>query len=111
MINIKKWDIVWCDLGDDGRGSEQSGGRPCVVIQNNTGNVHSPTTVVACITTKKKPKLPTHVKFLTHEMRENTILFEQIRTIDKCRIERVISNLPEEYIAKCEKALYIELFK
>ena len=43
-------------------GSEQGGVRPVLIIQNNIGNKHSPTTIVAAITSKAmtKTSLPTH---------------------------------------------------
>ena len=54
-------DMYYADLGR-GVGSEQEGYRPVVIIQNNTGNRHSPTVIVAAISSKVgvKPKLPTH---------------------------------------------------
>ena len=42
-------------------GSEQGGYRPVLIIQNNRGNQHSPTVIVAAITSQPKTKLPTHV--------------------------------------------------
>lgn len=54
-------DLFYADLGR-GIGSEQEGYRPVVIIQNNVGNKHSPTVIVAAITSKAnvKAKLPTH---------------------------------------------------
>jgi len=45
-------------------GSEQGGYRPALIIQNNTGNLHSPTVIVAAMSGKisEKPDLPTHHK-------------------------------------------------
>ena len=45
-------------------GSEQGGYRPVLIIQNNTGNLHSPTVIVAAMSGKisEKPDLPTHHK-------------------------------------------------
>ena len=53
-------DMYYADLGH-GIGSEQEGYRPVVIIQNDVGNKHSPTVIIASITSKKdaKPKLPT----------------------------------------------------
>ena len=39
-------ELYYADLGT-GIGSEQNGYRPVVVIQNDVGNKHSPTTIVA----------------------------------------------------------------
>lgn len=52
-------ELYYADLGT-GIGSEQNGYRPVVVIQNDVGNKHSPTTIVAAISTqiKTKAKLP-----------------------------------------------------
>ena len=52
-------DMYYADLGQ-GIGSEQEGYRPVVIIQNNVGNKHSPTVIIASVTSKTdaKPKLP-----------------------------------------------------
>lgn len=54
-------DMYYADLGR-GIGSEQEGYRPVLIIQNDTGNKHSPTVIVAAISSKvdAKAKLPTH---------------------------------------------------
>ena len=54
-------ELYYADLGT-GIGSEQNGYRPVVIIQNDVGNRHSPTTIVAAISTqiKIKANLPTH---------------------------------------------------
>ena len=57
---IRRGDIYHADLNPV-FGSEQGGYRPVLVIQNNRGNTHSPTVIVATITSKPKTKLPTHV--------------------------------------------------
>ena len=57
---IKRGEIYWVDFGKT-KGSEQGGKRPALVVQNNIGNKHSPTTIVVAITSKRKPNLPTHV--------------------------------------------------
>ena len=72
-------------------GSEQGGKRPVVVLQNNIGNRHSPTLIVATVTTRteKKKNQPTHVLVDSNPAFEepSMILLEQIFTIDKSRIE------------------------
>ena len=57
----KRGDIYFADFGQE-IGSEQMGYRPVVIIQNDTGNKHSPTVVVAAVTSKvdAKVKQPTH---------------------------------------------------
>lgn len=58
---IVRGDIFYANLYH-GIGSEQSGYRPVLIIQNNMGNRFSPTVIVAAITGKihYKARLPTH---------------------------------------------------
>ena len=71
--------------------SEQGGKRPVVVLQNNIGNRHSPTLIVATVTTRteKKKNQPTHVLVDSKPAFEepSMILLEQIFTIDKSRMQ------------------------
>ena len=56
---IKRGDIYYADLRPV-IGSEQGGVRPVLIIQNDTGNRHSPTVICAAITSRmNKAKLPT----------------------------------------------------
>ena len=81
-------DMYYADLGK-GIGSEQEGYRPVVIIQNNVGNKHSPTVIIASITSKRdaKAKLPTHYLIGAEDGLEmpSLVLLEQLRTIDKRR--------------------------
>ena len=78
-------DLYYADLGY-GIGSEQKGNRPVVIIQNNVGNKHSPTVIIAAITSKAnvKAKLPTHYYLDAGNglAMPSIVLLEQIRTID-----------------------------
>jgi hypothetical protein len=60
-VNIRRGDIFYADLRPV-VGSEQGGVRPVLVVQNDTGNRHSPTVIIAAITSRIKTKLPTHVE-------------------------------------------------
>ena len=97
--DIKRGDIFFADLSPV-VGSEQGGQRPVVIIQNDVGNQHAPTVIVAPITAQiSKPKMPTHVG-LPSELentgiaRDSVILLEQIRTIDKRRLQDKIGLVP-----------------
>ncbi len=48
-MTIRRGEIYWVEF-DPVKGSEQSGLRPALVVQNDVGNQHSPTTIVAAIT-------------------------------------------------------------
>ena len=41
---------MWLVDFNPGRGSEQKGARPALVIQNDTGNIYAATTIVAAVT-------------------------------------------------------------
>ena len=89
-------------------GNEQGGLRPVLIVQNNTGNRHSMTTIIAPMTTRTKTNLPTHVKVLVGEV-ENTVLLEQVRAISGIRLIAHRGSLSEEDMAKVDKALAISL--
>lgn len=109
MKNIKRGDVYYADL-DPVVGSEQNGRRPVLIIQNNVGNKHSPTVIVAIITSKRKAKLPTHVEIHIPELPlESMVMLEQLRTIDKQRLECFIGTLDKKYMSKVEIATQISL--
>jgi mRNA interferase MazF len=99
---MKRGEIYYVDLGD-GVGSEQSGHRPAVIIQNNMGNLHSPTVIVAVITTASKPNIPTHLKIFLKG--ESTILCEQIRTVSKTRVRDKIGVLTKKEMMLLDEKL------
>lgn len=103
---IKRGDIFYADLGK-GDGSEQGGIRPVIVIQNDIGNIHSPTVIVASLTSQmNKAKLPTHVNVHSEILEFNsTILLEQIRTIDKSKLKDRIGSLDFKTLKKMNFAL------
>lgn len=88
--------IYFLPILEDGIGSEQRGHRPVILIQNDVGNQYSPTIVVAPITSKQylKTKLPTHCYRKAGKTLKvsSVVLLEQLRTIDKKRIGRLIGK-------------------
>ena len=109
---IKRGDIYYADLNPV-IGSEQGGKRPVLIISNDVGNKHSPTVIVAAITSRvhTKAKLPTHtaVKDLEGLSKDSIILLEQIRTIDKKRLQEYVGTLDSEHIRTADKALSVSL--
>ena len=108
----RRGDIYCADL-DPVVGSEQGGVRPVIVIQNDTGNKHSPTLIVATVTTKirKKENMPTHLLIKDNPaFREASVVqLEQIRTIDKRRIDNYLGKVTSREMVAIEKALSISL--
>ena len=111
LMEIKWGDIVYVDFTDNSRDSEQNGIRPAIIIQNDKGNEHSPTTIVASITSQDKKPMPIHVWVKPYQSglnRPSTILCEQIRTIDKSRIISKVGHIDTEWlIEKIKKSLTI----
>lgn len=109
---IKRGDIYYAELNPV-IGSEQGGTRPVLIISNDIGNRHSPTVIVAAITSRvhTKAKLPTHTAIRDFEglNKDSIILLEQIRTIDKKRLQEYIGMLSESEMARVDKALAISV--
>ncbi|WP_270650351.1 type II toxin-antitoxin system PemK/MazF family toxin [Longicatena caecimuris] len=109
---IKRGDIFYADLNPV-VGSEQGGRRPVLIISNDIGNRHSPTVIVAAITSRvhTKAKLPTHTAVNDFEGldKDSIILLEQIRTIDKQRLKQHMGMMPENIMARVDKALAISI--
>ena len=107
---ILRGELYYADL-EPVIGSEQGGERPVVVIQNNKGNRHSKTVIIAPLTTSPiKPPLPTHVEIHAEGLRSTSIvLLEQIRTIDKQRISRYIGSVSGSDMKQIEQAILISL--
>ena len=89
---ICRGDIYYAKLNPV-QGSEQGGLRPVLVIQNDKGNKHCPTVIIAPITSKgKKYYLPTHV-ILPERLelpRRSMVMLEQIRVLDKQRLREYV---------------------
>ncbi|PIN89966.1 PemK family transcriptional regulator [Candidatus Pacearchaeota archaeon CG10_big_fil_rev_8_21_14_0_10_34_76] len=108
MVNIKKGDIIIADL-EPVKGHEQGGIRPCLIIQNDLGNKFSPTTIISAITSKRfLKKYPTNIEISKNESKlekDSTVMLNQIRTIDKSRIIKVVSSLDKETMKGVDLAL------
>jgi len=109
---IKRGDIFLANL-EPVRGSEQGGIRPCLVIQNDISNKHSPVIIIAAITSKKFSKeFPTNVFISKKDSkldRDSTILLNQIRTIDKLRLIKRVSTLENLLMKIVDSAIRISL--
>jgi len=109
-VNAKRGDIFYADLSPV-IGSEQGGVRPVLIVQNDIGNRYSPTVIVAAITSQiSKAKLPTHVEITAKEYglpKDSVILLEQIRTIDKKRLEEKVGNIDEAIMERVNEGLCV----
>ena len=109
---VERGEVYWADLGKR-RGSEQEGRRPVLIIQNNLGNKHSPTTIVATLTgelEKKTERLHVRVSPVTSGLpREGMVLTEQLVTINKTRLGEKIGRLSDDEMRKVDMALHRSL--
>ena len=107
---MKRGDVYYADLRPV-IGSEQGGIRPVVIVQNDIGNLHSPTIIVAAVTSKlNKANLPTHIELSAdryHMVRDSVILLEQVRTIDKRRLKERIGHLNDHLMNRVNEAIEI----
>ncbi len=107
---MKKRDVYNVDL-NDAIGSEQSGFRPAVIVQNDAGNFTSPTLVIVPIS-HREPSLPSHIPILKEECdieQDSIALCEQIRVIDKSRLGRRLFTLSWDIMARIEEGIKINL--
>lgn len=103
--NYLRGDIFYADLPDQ-NGSEQSGVRPVVIIQNNLGNKYGRTLIVAPITSRDKKDLPVHSEIYNNNLeRDSTILLEQVTTIDKNKVKEFVGHLTRNELKKLNIAL------
>lgn len=109
-MSVRRGEIYYADLSPV-VGSEQGGIRPVLIVQNDTGNRHSPTVIAAAITSQReKSKLPTHIELPAQKCgltKNSIVLLEQVRTIDKRRLKEKMGMLDEEAMNQVNNALSV----
>lgn len=107
---VKRGDIFYADLSPV-VGSEQGGIRPVLIVQNDTGNRHSPTVIAAAITSQTgKAKLPTHIELAAFQYglpKDSVILLEQVRTLDKKRLREHMGRLDHGLMHRVDNAIAV----
>lgn len=108
---VYRGDIFYVDFGNQ-PGSVVHGVRPAIIVQNDVGNWHSPTLIVAAITTEiKKLRQPTHVllgkQFGLPE--ESMLMLEQLATIDKTALLTYVGTATDDFLALVDRAIAISV--
>ena len=107
---VKRGDIFYADLSPV-VGSEQGGVRPVLIVQNDTGNRHSPTVIAAAITSQTgKARLPTHISLAAMSCglpKDSVVLLEQIRTLDKRRLWEHMGRVDETMMKQVDTAIAV----
>src|SRR5437763_2429670 len=104
------WDVNW----SPGRGAEQQGIRPALIIQNDRGNASPtyPLTIVASMSRTER-ELPLHVRIAPSEENGLTdftdVKCEQVMTIEKTRLLRLRGNISSEELGRVDTALKVSL--
>ena len=110
MSIVKRGEIYYADLSPV-VGSEQGGMRPVLIVQNDTGNRHSPTVIAAALPSRlDKATLPTHIALAEGSAglnRDSIILLEQIRTLDKTRLRERMGRVDESTMNAVDAALAV----
>lgn len=107
---ILRGELYYADLSPT-VGSEQGGIRPILILQNDVGNRHSPTIIVAAVTASPKKPLPTHVAIGSTKgiSKSSVVLLEQLRTIDRSRLGSYIGRVSGESLSQIDEALKISV--
>ena len=104
------WDVNW----SPGRGAEQKGTRPALIIQNDRGNtsLSYPLTIVASMSRTER-EIPLHVRITPSEENGLTdftdVKCEQVMTIEKSRLIRRRGAITSEELNKVDVALKLSL--
>ncbi len=108
---IKRGEIYWVDWSP-GRGSEQSGVRPALVVLNDIGNKFSSTTIVASISTAQERPYPFIVRFTASESGlklDGAVNLSQILTIDQTCLGEKCGQLSPMKMAEVDEAIKTSL--
>lgn len=85
------------------RGTEMAHTRPCVVVSPNEMNRYLQTIVVAPMTTRART-YPTRVR-VRHNRKTGWIVVDQITTIDRRKIKRLLGKLTQPEIRKLKSVI------
>ncbi len=101
-MDLKQYHIVLVNL-DPTIGSEMKKTRPCVIISPDEMNKYLQTIVIAPMTSSSKP-YPTRVE-VRHNKKKGWIVLDQIRTVDRQRIVRVLATLVGKEVSAVKMVL------
>lgn len=105
---IRRGQIIMAELPTVG-GSVQNGLRPVMIISNDKANKFSPNIIAVPLTSRDKKHLPTHCKLQPTKKNglkvASTVLCEQILTLSKDCIKKVIGVVDGEHLPMVDKAI------
>jgi mRNA interferase MazF len=101
-MDLRQYQIILVNL-DPTIGSEIQKTRPCVVISPDEMNLNLQTVIIAPMTSKSK-KYPTRIEAI-HGNNTGWIVLDQIRTIDKQRIIKILDKLTLKEISRVKEVI------
>jgi mRNA interferase MazF len=101
-MELVQYAIVLVNL-DPTVGSEIQKTRPCVIVSPNEMNKYLNTIVICPMTTSLK-EYPTRI-LVNHNEQKGMIAIDQIRTIDKNRIIKLLGRLTKSEIIKTKEII------
>lgn len=105
---FRRGDIYYVNKAGVTTGSEQTPGRPAIIVSNDMCNTYSNTIEVVYLTTQPKSDLPTHVT-IRSTSRQSTALCEQVNTVDVSRIGGFVAVCSHKEMQSIDAALMISL--
>lgn len=100
---MNRYEIYWVNL-DPTKGSEINKTRPCVIVSPNELNKHLKTVVIAPLTSKVRDYYPWRLK-VEIRGKESQIAIDQIRVVDKSRLQERLEVLTDEDAEKLRNLL------
>lgn len=111
-MNCQRGELYWVDW-NPGRGVEQQGRRPALVVQNDRGNRSSAAIVVVAISSAPLPRVyPFTVPLAAGQgglPRDGHVNCSQLVTVDQRRVAALIGSLDSATMARVDAALRYEL--
>lgn len=101
-MELKQYQIILVNL-DPTIGGEMKKTRPCIIISPDEMNRYLQTIVIAPMTSKSK-RYPTRVE-VKHNKTKGWVVLDQIRTIDRIRVVKVLDNLNEKDISNIKSII------
>ncbi len=101
-MDLSQYQIVLVNL-DPTIGSEIKKIRPCIIVSPDEMNKFLSTIIVAPMTTQSK-KYPTRIA-VKHDSKTGWIVIDQIRTIDKQRIIKILGRLSQAEIKEVKSVI------
>ena len=99
---VEQYEVVLVNL-DPTMGSELKKTRPCVVISPDEMNRHLDIVIIAPMTSTSK-HYPTRVSTKL-DNKQGWIVIDQIRTVDKIRLIKILGRLKESEIKKVKEVI------